>query len=100
MIDNIILLLLTTGNKSSGALDNACGMTCVFEIARYFREHPLNSFNVWCCQFGAEELGTMGSRNFCKTYEDQFVIGKIFQNILLQMQFLPDALNLLIKNIQ
>jgi len=79
MIDNIVLMLLTTGNKSLGALDNACGMTCVFEIARYFREHPLNNFNIWCCQFGAEELGTMGSRNFCKIYEDQFVVGKIFQ---------------------
>jgi len=79
MIDNIVLLLLTTGNKSLGALDNASGMTCVFEIARYFREHPLDNYNVWCCQFGAEELGTMGSRNFVKSYEEQFEIGKIFQ---------------------
>jgi hypothetical protein len=79
MIDNIFLLLLCTGDKSTGAIDNASGMSCVFEIARYFKENPLDNYNVWCCQFGAEELGTMGSRNFVNKFEDLFVAGKIFQ---------------------
>ncbi len=77
---NIALLFLYTGNKSHGALDNASGMSCVFELASFFRrENGVDNFNLWFCQFSAEELGTMGSRVFVNKYEDQFVKGKIFQ---------------------
>ncbi len=77
---NIILLFLYTDNKSPGALDNASGMSVVFELASYFRkENLVNNYNLWFCQFSAEELGTMGSRVFVNNYEDQFVKGKIFQ---------------------
>lgn len=79
MANNIILMLLTTGNLSPGAIDNASGMSCVFEITRFLKDHPFDNYNVWCCQFGAEELGTMGSRNFVRKYEHQFEKGKIFQ---------------------
>ncbi len=76
---NILLMFLTTDNKSPGALDNASGMAIVFELSSYFINHPLDNYNLWFCQFSAEELGTMGSRIFVNKREDQFVKGKVFQ---------------------
>ena len=78
-ISNIFLMFLTTHNKSPGALDNASGMAIVFELSSYFKDRPLDNFNLWFCQFSAEELGTMGSRVFVNNHENQFEIGKIFQ---------------------
>jgi len=78
-ISNIFLMVLSTRNKSPGALDNASGMVITFELSKYFKEHPLKNFNIWFCQFSAEELGTMGSRIFVNTHEEQFVKGRIFQ---------------------
>ena len=79
ILSNFFLLFLTTENKSLGALDNASGMSIVFELSSIFRENPLKNFNIWFCQFSAEEIGTMGSRNFVDKYEDQFATGKTFQ---------------------
>jgi hypothetical protein len=76
---NFFLMFLNTHNKSPGALDNTSGMAIVFELSRFFKTHPLNRFNLWFCQFSAEELGTMGSRFFVNAHEDQFERGKIFQ---------------------
>jgi len=78
-ISNIFLMFLSTHNKSPGALDNASGMVIGFELSKYFKEHPLKNFNIWFCQFSAEELGTMGSRIFVNSHEEQFVKGRIFQ---------------------
>lgn len=75
----IFLMFLNTHNKSPGALDNASGMAIVFELSSYFIDHPLDNFNLWFCQFSAEELGTMGSRIFVNKYEDKFIKGRIFQ---------------------
>ncbi len=79
ILSNFFLLFLNTENKSLGALDNASGMSIVFELGSIFREKPLNNFNIWFCQFSAEEIGTMGSRNFIDKYEYQFAKGKTFQ---------------------
>lgn len=78
-ISNIFLMFLNTHNKSPGALDNASGMTIVFELSTYFKSNPLDNYNLWFCQFSAEELGTMGSRIFVNKFENQFVKGRIFQ---------------------
>ncbi|MFX1572220.1 MAG: M28 family metallopeptidase [Promethearchaeota archaeon] len=78
-ISNIFLMFLNTHNKSPGALDNASGMVITFELSKYFKENPLENFNIWFCQFSAEELGTMGSRIFVNTYEKQFLKGRVFQ---------------------
>lgn len=78
-ISNIFLLFLDTHNKSPGSLDNASGMAIVFELSRFFRENQLDNFNIWFCQFSAEELGTMGSRIFVNNYEHQFIKGRVFQ---------------------
>jgi len=76
---NISLLFLNTHNKSPGALDNASGMAIVFELSSFFVNNPLKNFNLWFCQFSAEELGTMGSRVFVNEYENKFIKGRIFQ---------------------
>jgi len=76
---NIVLILQNTHNKSPGALDNASGMSIVFELSNYFINHPLDNFNIWFCQFSGEELGTMGSRIFVNNREYQFIKGRVFQ---------------------
>ncbi len=78
-ISNLFLMFLNTHNISPGALDNATGMSVVFELSKFLKENPLNNFNVWICQFSAEELGTMGSRVFVNNHEDEFKKGKVFQ---------------------
>ena len=78
-ISNIFLVSINTHNKSPGALDNASGMAVVFELSKYFKENTLDNFNIWFCQFSAEELGTMGSRFFVNNYEQEFIKGQIFQ---------------------
>jgi len=79
IIANLFLMFLSTQNKSPGALDNATGMSIVFELSSFFRTHPLNNFNIWFCQFSAEELGTMGSRIFLNNHEHLFSKEKVFQ---------------------
>jgi len=76
---NIFLMNLNTHNKSKGALDNASGMAIVFELSSYFQDHPTDNFNLWFCQYSAEELGTMGSRIFVDNHETLFEQGNIFQ---------------------
>lgn len=76
---NMLIMLNYTGNESPGALDNATGMAIVFELSNYFKKQPLQNFNLWFCQFSAEELGTMGSRFFNKEYASQFSPHRTFQ---------------------
>jgi len=76
---NIYLLFLKTDNRSPGSLDNASGMAIVFEISSFFRENPLENYNLWFCQFSAEERGTMGSRNFLDVNEKEFSKDSTFQ---------------------
>ncbi|MHA1194145.1 MAG: M28 family metallopeptidase [Promethearchaeota archaeon] len=72
-------MFLSTHNKSPGALDNASGMAIVFELSTHFLNSPLDNFNLWFCQFSAEELGTMGSRIFVNDHENLFEKGRVFQ---------------------
>jgi hypothetical protein len=78
-LSNLFLLFLKTDNISPGALDNASGMAIVFELSKYFQNVLINNFNLWFCQFSAEELGTMGSRIFVNNHESQFQKSKVFQ---------------------
>jgi len=75
----LMVMAINTGNKSKGALDNASGMALVFELSSIFKTAPLNNFNLWFCQFSAEEIGTMGSRFFVDKYEGSFHEGKPLQ---------------------
>ncbi|TFG18444.1 MAG: M20/M25/M40 family metallo-hydrolase [Promethearchaeota archaeon] len=62
----IILLLNTTDNSSPGAVDNASGIACVFELLKHYTEEKNRFKNIvaWFVFTGAEETGTMGIRNF------------------------------------
>ena len=75
----IMIISIKTDNKSSGAVDNASGMAIVFELSSYFKIRPLENFNLWFCQFSAEEIGTMGSRIFLDEYKDNFLHALSFQ---------------------
>ncbi|MFX1572979.1 MAG: M28 family metallopeptidase [Promethearchaeota archaeon] len=90
-IDNIFLLLrnisliivvllliniaLILGNKnldeSIGSIDNASGTAILLELARLINKNPLEKSDVifiWC---GAEEVGYMGSKQYClKHFEE------------------------------
>ncbi|MFW9972031.1 MAG: M28 family metallopeptidase [Candidatus Odinarchaeota archaeon] len=76
---NVFLIFLNTNNFSLGSLDNASGMSIIFELSKKIKENPLKHFNVWICQFSAEEMGTMGSRVFVNNHEQDFVKGRVFQ---------------------
>jgi len=67
-----MVILIKTENNSLGSLDNASGMALVFELSSIFKNTPLNDYNLWFCQFSAEEIGTMGSRFFVDKYEQYF----------------------------
>jgi len=66
LLELILIILNTTNNKSSGALDNASGVTCVLELLKHYSkyENRLNNYNLWFLFTGAEEIGTMGIRHF------------------------------------
>lgn len=68
----IILFLNRSLNNSPGALDNASGMACVFALAKYFKDKPLDRFNLYFMQFGVEEFGQQGARKFVLNRLNQF----------------------------
>lgn len=79
IISNLMIFFIKTGNKSPGALDNASGMAIIFELSSFFKDHSLDNFNLWFCQFSAEEIGTMGSRLFLDSYDSLFSKEHTFQ---------------------
>ncbi|MFX1592835.1 MAG: M28 family metallopeptidase [Promethearchaeota archaeon] len=79
IISNLLLFFIRIGNNSRGSLDNATGMSIVFELSSFFKNHPLDNFNIWFCQFSAEEIGTMGSREFLDIYEYEFTENYTYQ---------------------
>ncbi len=95
ILSNCILLVLQTDNFSLGALDNASGMAIVFELSRYFKDNPLNNFNLWFVLFSGEELGTMGSRTFLKNNESLFKKNLFFQLNFDMVSCIPSKHNYL-----
>ncbi|MFW9988984.1 MAG: M28 family metallopeptidase [Candidatus Odinarchaeota archaeon] len=79
VVSNIFLLFLNIRNDSPGALDNASGMSIIFELSSFFKSNPLHNFNLWFCQFSAEEIGTMGSRQFLDKYDKKFTKNYTYQ---------------------
>lgn len=75
----IMVFVIKTGNLSSGSLDNASGMSLVFELCSYFKANPLNNYNIWFCQFSAEEIGTMGSRVFLDAFKEDLLKNQLYQ---------------------
>jgi hypothetical protein len=65
-ISTVLILINTTNNNSSGAIDNASGISCILELLNYY-SNPKNrphNYDLWFVFTGAEESGTMGIRNF------------------------------------
>ncbi len=69
---SIIMILNTTDNSSTGAVDNASGIACNLELVNYYAipENRLTNFNLWFLFTGAEECGTMGIRHFYNNLEN------------------------------
>ncbi len=62
IITAVPLVFNGVDNNSMGAMDNASGCAVVYEIAKYFKEHPLKNYRIICLINGAEEVSTLGSR--------------------------------------
>ncbi|GAB4326902.1 MAG: hypothetical protein Kow0069_33610 [Promethearchaeota archaeon] len=57
-------------NESLGSVDDAAGVAIVLELAKHLVREPLENYDAWVVLFGAEELGTMGSRFFLARHRD------------------------------
>jgi Zn-dependent M28 family amino/carboxypeptidase len=68
----VMLMLNTTNNNSPGAIDDASGVACVYELLNFYNnpENRLSNFNLWFVFTGAEECGTMGIRFFFDIISD------------------------------
>jgi len=61
-----------TGNTSPGAIDNAASVGTVIELARYFKENPLNNIDFVFLTPGSEELNLGGAKHFITTHKREF----------------------------
>ena len=55
---------------STGAWDNMTGSITILELLHHFAEHPAKRTVkfIWC---GSEEIGLVGSREYCKAHKDE-----------------------------
>ncbi|MHA1932857.1 MAG: M28 family peptidase [Promethearchaeota archaeon] len=61
-----------TGNESYGAYDNAAGVGTMIELARYYKENPLDSIDLVFLSTGSEELNLGGATHFIQRYKGDF----------------------------
>ncbi len=61
-----------TGNASQGAFDNAAAVGTIIELARYYRENPLDNIDLIFLSTGSEELNLGGAIHFIKRYKHEF----------------------------
>ncbi|MHA1383313.1 MAG: M20/M25/M40 family metallo-hydrolase [Candidatus Helarchaeota archaeon] len=61
-----------TENKSPGALDNAASVGTVLELARIFKENPLNNYDLIFLIPGSEELNLGGAIAFIDRHLNEF----------------------------
>jgi len=65
---------------SSGAWDNMTGTVTVLELMHYFKEHqPRRTMKFIAC--GSEEIGLVGSREWCKKHKDEL------ENVIFNINF-------------
>ena len=67
---------------SSGAYDNASGSVGIMELLHYFHKNaPKRTLRfIWC---GAEELGLLGSKDYCEKHKDE--LDKFVFNLNIDM---------------
>ncbi|MHA1804378.1 MAG: M28 family peptidase [Promethearchaeota archaeon] len=61
-----------TQNKSPGAKDNAAAVGVIIELARYFKNNPLNATRLIFLLTGSEELNLGGAKSFILSHEHEF----------------------------
>ncbi len=61
-----------TGNNSPGAYDNAAAVGVIIELARYFKENPLENIDLICLCTSSEELNLGGAKDFIKNHKHDF----------------------------
>ncbi len=61
-----------TGNESPGAKDNATAIGTVIELARFFRENPLNNIDSTFLLTSSEELNLGGAKDFIQKHKNEF----------------------------
>ncbi|MHA1985742.1 MAG: M28 family metallopeptidase [Promethearchaeota archaeon] len=61
-----------TGNNSLGAFDNAAAVGAIIELARYYRENPLDNVDLVFLSTGSEELNLGGAIHYINKYKDGF----------------------------
>lgn len=61
-----------TENKSPAAADNGASVGITFELARYFKENPLENIDIIFLITGSEELNLGGAKDFINKHENEF----------------------------
>lgn len=61
-----------TANKSPGAIDNAASVGTVIELARYFKNNPLDNIDFTFISTSSEELNLGGAKDFIYKHEQEF----------------------------
>jgi hypothetical protein len=69
IIVGMIFLLIYDNNKSCGSIDNASGVSILIELAKLFKNYPLENYDIIFLWTGAEEWGLKGSKGFVKKYK-------------------------------
>jgi hypothetical protein len=82
LVATTLILFNSTNNLSNGAIDDASGISCVFELLNHYiePESRLENINLFFVFTGAEECGTMGIRNFIKHIKDMDKESILFLN--------------------
>ncbi|NTU75999.1 MAG: M20/M25/M40 family metallo-hydrolase, partial [Anaerolineaceae bacterium] len=78
MVAMSLVSLFRKRSDSPGADDNGSGVALVLEVARRFKENPLQNAEVFCAWWGAEEKGLFGSRQFVRRFDAQLDKDKLY----------------------
>jgi hypothetical protein len=63
-----IIYLVFNEKPSSCSIDNASGVAILIELAKLFKEKPLENVDLYFIWTGAEEWGLKGSKKFCSEH--------------------------------
>ena len=61
-----------TGNESPGAYDNAASVGTVIELARYYKQNPLDKISFVFLVPSSEELNLGGAKDFMNRHKEEF----------------------------
>ncbi|MHA2269584.1 MAG: M28 family metallopeptidase [Promethearchaeota archaeon] len=63
-----ILYLVFNEKPSSSSIDNASGVAILIELAKLFKNNPLDKTDIYFVWTGAEEWGLKGAKKFCSDH--------------------------------